>query len=52
MLTIVCYRPIGIVCGSVNKAGQTAKDIVEEMVRETVVALKSARGFINAGTKL
>jgi hypothetical protein len=45
-------RPIGVVAGSVNKAGQSAKDIVEEMVREAVVALKGASGFVNAEAKL
>ncbi|KAF2691441.1 inosine monophosphate dehydrogenase [Lentithecium fluviatile CBS 122367] len=45
-------RPIGIVGGSVNKAGQSAKEIVEEIVQEAVVALKSAGGFLNAGAKL
>jgi hypothetical protein len=45
-------RPIGVVGGSVNKAGQTAAEIVEEMVRETVVALNGASGFVNAAAKL
>ena len=45
-------RPIGIVAGAVNKAGQSAKEIVEEMVQETVVALKGAGSLLNAGAKL
>ncbi|KAF2703989.1 inosine monophosphate dehydrogenase [Pleomassaria siparia CBS 279.74] len=44
-------RPIGIVAGSVNKAGQTAAEIVNEMVQETVVALNQAGGFVNAAAK-
>jgi hypothetical protein len=36
----------------VNKAGQSAKEIVDEMVREAVVALKGAGGFLNMGAKL
>jgi NAD(P)H-dependent flavin oxidoreductase YrpB (nitropropane dioxygenase family) len=46
------HRPIGVVGGSVNKAGQTAANIVEEMVRETVVALNGASGFVTAAAKL
>lgn len=51
MLTVRC-RPIGIVGGSVNKAGQTAAQIVDEMVQEAVVALKGATGFLSSGAKL
>ncbi|KAF2192552.1 2-nitropropane dioxygenase, partial [Zopfia rhizophila CBS 207.26] len=36
-------RPIGIVAGSVNKAGQTAGEIIKEMVDETVLVLSQAR---------
>ncbi|KAF2790337.1 2-nitropropane dioxygenase [Melanomma pulvis-pyrius CBS 109.77] len=45
-------RPIGIVAGSVNKGGQTAGEIVKEMVQETVLALNQAGGFVNAAAKL
>jgi len=45
-------RPIGIVAGSVNKPGQTGGEIVDEIVRETVVALKNAGGFLNPSVKL
>ncbi|KAF2109671.1 2-nitropropane dioxygenase [Lophiotrema nucula] len=45
-------RPIGIVAGSVNKAGQTAAEIVKEMVDETVVALNQASNFVNPAAKL
>ncbi|KAF2467255.1 2-nitropropane dioxygenase [Lindgomyces ingoldianus] len=45
-------RPIGIVAGSVNKAGQTAAEIVKEMVDETVVALNQAGNFVNTSAKL
>lgn len=45
-------RPIGVVGGSVNKAGQSAKEIVEEIVQETVVALNSAATFVNPASKL
>jgi NAD(P)H-dependent flavin oxidoreductase YrpB (nitropropane dioxygenase family) len=48
----VALRPIGVVGGSVNKAGQTASEIVDEMVRETVEVLNGARGFVNQGAKL
>lgn len=46
------YRPIGVVGGSVNKANQTAADIVAEMVQETVQVLNGASAFINPGAKL
>ena len=46
------YRPIGIVAGSVNKAGQTAAEIVKEMVDETVLALNQAPNFVNTASKL
>lgn len=39
-------RPIGIVAGSVNKSGQTAAEIVKEMVDEAQVALRQGRGFL------
>ena len=45
-------RPIGVVGGSVNKPGQTAAEIVEEIVQETVVALNSAALFVNPASKL
>jgi len=45
-------RPIGIVAGSVNKPGQTGGEIVDEIVRETVIALKNAGGFLNPSVKL
>jgi hypothetical protein len=48
----VSYRPIGIVAGSVNKANQSAAEIVKEMVQETVIALNQAGGFVNAAAKL
>jgi hypothetical protein len=44
--------PIGIVAGSVNKPGQTAGEIVKEMVAETVVALNQASNFVNTAAKL
>jgi hypothetical protein len=50
MLTI--SRPIGVVGGSVNKAGQTAAEIVAELVQETVVALNGASRFVNLAAKL
>jgi len=52
MLLTVIDRPIGIVAGSVNKADQSAAEIVQEMVQETVAALKSANGFLNRSAKL
>jgi NAD(P)H-dependent flavin oxidoreductase YrpB (nitropropane dioxygenase family) len=48
----VALRPIGVVGGSVNKAGQTAEEIVAEMVKETVVALNGAGQFVNSAAKL
>ncbi|KAF1995821.1 2-nitropropane dioxygenase [Amniculicola lignicola CBS 123094] len=49
---MAALRPIGIVVGSVTKAGQTAAEIVQEMVEETSVALKSAATFVNTAAKL
>ncbi|KAF2034500.1 2-nitropropane dioxygenase [Setomelanomma holmii] len=45
-------RPIGLVGGSVNKAGQSAHEIVDEIVQETVQALKGASSFVNSSAKL
>jgi hypothetical protein len=36
----------------VNKADQSAAEIVEEMVRETVVALKGASSLLTSSAKL
>lgn len=41
-----CIRPIGVVAGSVNKAGQTAAEIIKEM------ALDQSVNFVNAAAKL
>lgn len=38
--------------GSVNKANQTAAEIVGELVQETVQVLNGASRFINPGAKL
>jgi len=46
------YRPVGVVGGSVNKPNQSAAEIVDEMVQETVVALNGANLFLNAASKL
>ncbi|KAF2820133.1 NPD-domain-containing protein [Ophiobolus disseminans] len=45
-------RPMGVVGGSVNKSDQTAAEIVQEMVQETVAALNGAQLFINPASKL
>ncbi|KAK7182476.1 2-nitropropane dioxygenase [Paraphaeosphaeria sporulosa] len=45
-------RPIGVVGGSVNKSGQSAKEIVDEIVQETVLVLSSAASFMNQVAKL
>jgi hypothetical protein len=49
---LTTHRPIGVVGGSVNKANQTAAEIVAEMVKETEIALNSAALFINPASKL
>jgi hypothetical protein len=36
----------------VNKAGQTAGEIVEEMVKETVQVLNGAGRFVSSAAKL
>jgi len=41
-----------MVGGSVNKAGQTAAEIVEEMLQETVAALNGAQLSLNQASKL
>lgn len=43
-------RPIGIVAGSVNKAGQTAAEIVKEMVEETKNSLDQAKWITQGPT--
>lgn len=43
-------RPIGIVAGSVNKAGQTAAEIVKEMVEETKNSLGQAKWITQGPT--
>lgn len=45
-------RPIGIVAGSVNKAGQTAAEIVDEMVNDAAKVLGGANNFLNSAPKL
>jgi NAD(P)H-dependent flavin oxidoreductase YrpB (nitropropane dioxygenase family) len=45
-------RPMGVVGGSVNKANQTAAQIVAEMVQEAVITLNSASLFVNPAAKL
>jgi hypothetical protein len=40
------------VAGSVNKPGQTAAEIIKEMVDETVVSLNQAGNFVNSAAKL
>lgn len=51
-MLLTVHRPIGVVGGSVNKANQTAAEIVAEMVQETVVTLNSASLFVNPAAKL
>lgn len=41
-----------MVGGSVNKPGQSAKEIVDEMVQGAVVALNTANVFVNPAAKL
>ncbi|KAI1865071.1 uncharacterized protein JN550_008617 [Neoarthrinium moseri] len=45
-------RPLGIVAGSVNKVGQTAAEIVREMVEEALQLLKGASGYVASPSKL
>jgi len=46
------YRPIGIVAGSVNTPNMSAKEIVEEMVRDAAKLLGGASGFLTSSAKL
>lgn len=41
-----------MVAGSVTKAGQTAAEIVGEIVQETLIALNGAALFVNPAAKL
>jgi hypothetical protein len=52
LYVLILSSPIGIVAGSVNKPNQTAAEIVNEMVAETVVALNTVGNFVNAAAKL
>lgn len=45
-------RPMGIVAGLVNTPGQTAAEIVAEMVAGATRVLGSAGGFLKVGAKL
>ncbi|KAK8035435.1 hypothetical protein PG993_010430 [Apiospora rasikravindrae] len=45
-------RPIGIVAGSVNKPGQTAAEIVHEMVEEAAELLSAAPTYLAPTSKL
>ena len=45
-------RPMGVVAALVNKGGQSAREIVEEMAREAYECLSGARGMIEARAKL
>jgi hypothetical protein len=44
--------PIGIVAGSINKPGQTAAQIVTEMVEEAAEILGAAPSFVASNSKL
>ena len=46
------YRPIGIVAGSINKPGQTAAEIVDEMVKEAAQLLGAASTYLTPNSKL
>jgi len=45
-------RPMGVVAGMVNKADQTAKEIVEEIVAEAAEILGSAGQYVSSKAKL
>jgi hypothetical protein len=45
-------RPMGVVAGLVNKEGQSAKEIVDEIVEEATRLLGSANEYVTAQAKL
>jgi hypothetical protein len=45
-------RPMGVVAGLVNKEGQSAKEIVDEIVEEATRLLGSANKYVTAQAKL
>jgi NAD(P)H-dependent flavin oxidoreductase YrpB (nitropropane dioxygenase family) len=45
-------RPMGVVAGLVNREGQSAKEIVDEIVEEATRLLGSANKYVTAQTKL
>ena len=45
-------RPAGVVVGLINKGGQTAKEIVDEMAAEAYTLLKGASTFVGGQAKL
>ncbi|KAK4496360.1 hypothetical protein PRZ48_012340 [Zasmidium cellare] len=48
----VALRPAGIVVGSVNKANQSAAEIVRELVTEAVASLSKSSSLVNSTAKL
>jgi NAD(P)H-dependent flavin oxidoreductase YrpB (nitropropane dioxygenase family) len=45
-------RPMGVVAGLVNKEGQSAKEIVDEIVEEATRLLASANKYVTTQAKL
>lgn len=48
----VCPRPMGVVAGMVNKANQSAKEIIDEIVAEAAEILGSAGQYVGSKAKL
>lgn len=46
------HRPLGIVAGSINQGGQTAADIVNEIVQGAQELLAGASHYVQTSSKL
>lgn len=52
MLTLLFLRPIGYAAGLVNKANQSAGEIVDELLREAYEVLRNGSKLISSTSKL
>lgn len=52
LMLFLLYRPMGVVAGLVNKEGQSAREIVDEIVEEATQLLGSANKYVIAQAKL
>ena len=52
MPRLTCCRPMGVVAGWVNKADQSAEEIVNEIVTEAAEILGNAGQYVSSKARL